>query len=103
MLRPRLAVLLALLVPAASALMACEEAARAPALGAEPAADPRFVGPGLRGAAFPHWPMFHHDAQHTGRNPVAPAASPAVLWTFLTEGGIWSSPAIGLDGTVYVE
>src|ERR1700733_2986273 len=99
MLRPRLAVLFALLL---SVSAGCEEAPRPPPLGAAPPADPRFVGPGLRSAAFPHWPMFHHDAQHTGQNPVAPAASPAVLWAFLTGGEIWSSPAIGLDGTVYV-
>lgn len=63
--------------------------------------DPRIEGPGMRGDALPHWPMFHHDAQHTGRNGVAPPAAGALQWTFLAEGEIWSSPAIGLDGTVY--
>src|SRR5262249_28377584 len=66
------------------------------------AADPRFVGPGLRTDTLPHWPMFRHDAQHSGRNGLAPAASGALQWTFLAAGGIWSSPAIALDGTIYV-
>ena len=31
------------------------------------------------------------------------AASPKrLLWEFKTGGGVWSSPAIGSDGTVYV-
>ena len=34
---------------------------------------------------------------------VAEAAAPGqVLWTFMTGGEVWSSPAIGADGTVYV-
>ena len=33
-------------------------------------ADPRIVGTGMRGETIPHWPMFRHDAQHTGMNPV---------------------------------
>ena len=65
------------------------------------AIDPRIEGPGMRGDALPHWPMFHHDAQHTGRNGVAAPADGALQWTFRAEGEIWSSPAIALDGTVY--
>src|SRR5262245_40020104 len=94
---------------AALALSACTDEARPPCgpggpacAASDPNADPRFVGPGMRGDLLPHWPMFRHDAQHTGRNGVAPPASPAVKWTFAAEGEIWSSPAVGLDGTVYV-
>src|SRR4051812_35244563 len=64
--------------------------------------DPRFVGDGMRGDALPHWPMFRHDAQHSGKNAIAPAATQGVMWTFQTESEIWSSPAVGLDGTVYI-
>ncbi|MEZ4313810.1 MAG: PQQ-binding-like beta-propeller repeat protein [Polyangiaceae bacterium] len=71
-------------------------------MGTALAGDPRFVGPGMRGSALPHWPMFHHDATHTGLNGVAAPASGFVSWVGLTGGQIWSSPAIGLDGTVYV-
>src|SRR5204863_10077294 len=64
--------------------------------------DPRFVGPGLRTETLPHWPMFRHDAQHSGRNGLAPGSTGTVIWTYLTGAGVWSSPAIALDGTVYV-
>src|SRR5579871_1382198 len=67
-----------------------------------PAGDPRFVGPGMKSDLLPHWPMFRHDALHTAANPIAPPASPAVKWVFETGGQVWSSPSIGLDGTVYV-
>jgi hypothetical protein len=70
--------------------------------GIDPAADPRFVGPGMRSGLLPHWPMFHHDAQHTGLSPIAPPSAGLLKWSFQTEGEIWSSPAIGLDGTIYV-
>jgi len=71
-------------------------------LGTALAGDPRFVGPGMLGPALPHWPMFRHDATHSGRNGVAPPPSGFVAWTALAGGPIWSSPAIGIDGTVYV-
>ncbi len=49
------------------------------------------------------WPMFHHDARHTGRNPYIKGPENSVLkWRFQTGGEIDSSPAIGTDGTVYV-
>ncbi len=78
--------------------------AACPAAGASPegVVDPRFEGPGMRGDALPHWPMFHHDAQHTGRNGVAAPAGGALQWTFRAEGEIWSSPAIAPDGTIVV-
>ena len=49
------------------------------------------------------WPMFHHDAQHTGLSPVNTSANPGTLkWKFGTNGKVESSPAIGADGTIYV-
>ena len=57
------------------------------------AADPRFVGDGMRSRdVLPHWPMFRHDAQHSGANLLAPPTSASLLWTFQTQGQIWSSP-----------
>ena len=41
----------------------------------------------MRGETIPHWPMFRHDAQHTGMNPV---------------GSLYSSPAVTGNNTVYV-
>src|SRR5262249_31165510 len=49
--------------------------------GAAPLQDPRFVGPGMKGAALPHWPMFRHDSAHSGKNSIAPRASGFVAWT----------------------
>jgi outer membrane protein assembly factor BamB len=43
------------------------------------------------------WPMFGHDARHTGR-----ASPKGLLWIYQTGGRIDRSPAIGTDGTVYV-
>ena len=56
----------------------------------------------MRGDTLPHWPMFRHDARHTGASPMVPAAGAAPRWIFETGGQIRSSPAVGLDGTVYV-
>src|SRR5262249_45875901 len=73
-----------------------------PPAGQAPAGDPRFVGPGMKSDLLPHWPMFRHDALHSAVNPIAPPASPAIKWAFETGGQVWSSPAVGLDGTVHV-
>ncbi len=47
------------------------------------------------------WPMFRHDAKHTGATPYTGPASPTLAWTFPTNDGIVSSPTIGTDGTIY--
>ena len=65
-------------------------------------ADVRLVGTGMVGPEVPHWPMFRHDSARTGRNGVARALPPTLKWSYTTRGEIWSSPAIGIDGTVYV-
>jgi outer membrane protein assembly factor BamB/TPR repeat protein len=67
------------------------------------------------GPAKSPWPMRGQNAQHTGRatavaelpvvktEPIAEARkSGTVLWEFETEGAVYSSPAIGTDGTVYI-
>ena len=48
-------------------------------------------------------PMFGHDVQHSGRSAYTADGSSAVLkWSFTIGCYIYSSPAIGSDGTVYV-
>jgi outer membrane protein assembly factor BamB len=50
------------------------------------------------------WPMFHHDIQHTGRSPFGANGNwYKVKWrSFLMEGLTSSSPAIDMNGTIYI-
>ncbi|MCL4557114.1 MAG: PQQ-binding-like beta-propeller repeat protein [Deltaproteobacteria bacterium] len=49
------------------------------------------------------WPRFHRDSQSTGLSPINTIATTGVLkWSYLTGQSIFSSPAIGADGTIYV-
>ena len=48
------------------------------------------------------WWMFHHDVQHTGRSPFTGPAIPQLKWKYATGSAIYSSPALGADGTIYV-
>jgi outer membrane protein assembly factor BamB len=48
------------------------------------------------------WPKFRRTARQTGRSPVRPRLEGGHLWTFPTGKGIFSTPVIGGDGTVYV-
>jgi hypothetical protein len=51
------------------------------------------------------WRMFRHDAQRIGRSLEAgPQQEPKQTWVFQGANGlgIYSSPAVGLDGTIYV-
>jgi outer membrane protein assembly factor BamB len=52
-------------------------------------------------AQFSAWPMFRHDANHTGRTPYTGPSLPHVKWTFQTLDSIACSPSIGYDGTLY--
>ena len=47
------------------------------------------------------WPMFCHDPQHTGRCRYSGPQEGRVEWLFDAGFTVYSSPAIGLDGTVY--
>jgi outer membrane protein assembly factor BamB len=48
------------------------------------------------------WPVFRHDLQHTGRSPYDTSGNNGTLkWRYET-GSIFSSSAIGSDGTIYV-
>ena len=54
------------------------------------------------GLADSAWPKFRHNAQNTGRSPYTGPQTPELKWTFITDGSVASSPAIGADGTIYV-
>ncbi|MDP6716694.1 MAG: PQQ-binding-like beta-propeller repeat protein, partial [SAR202 cluster bacterium] len=48
------------------------------------------------------WPMFGHDRQRTGRSPFTGPQTPEESWSFQASGDVFSSPAIGVEGTIYV-
>lgn len=48
------------------------------------------------------WPKFRRDSSQDGRSPLHPSMLGGSRWTVRTGGGIFSSPVIGADGTVYV-
>jgi outer membrane protein assembly factor BamB len=48
------------------------------------------------------WPMYLHDPQHTGRSPYRGPQEGRVKWMFDTGHDVFSSPALGDDGTIYI-
>jgi len=48
------------------------------------------------------WPMFRANLEHTGRSGYAGPSIPALAWSFRTADDVASSPALGMDGTIYV-
>ncbi|MCA9521984.1 MAG: PQQ-binding-like beta-propeller repeat protein, partial [Myxococcales bacterium] len=48
------------------------------------------------------WPKFRRNALQNGRSPVRPQDSGRAPWQFQTGKGIFSTPVIGGDGTVYI-
>ncbi|MFH2010707.1 MAG: PQQ-binding-like beta-propeller repeat protein [bacterium] len=48
------------------------------------------------------WPKFRRNAAQTGLSTVTPSLTGGALWEFQTGKGIFSSPVIGGDGTVYI-
>jgi len=51
----------------------------------------------------PIWPMFRYNAQHTGRCTYDTSGNSGQLkWRYQTGSKVYSSPAVGLDGTIYV-
>jgi outer membrane protein assembly factor BamB len=48
------------------------------------------------------WPEMRHDPRNTGRSPIVGRYRGDRPWTFKTGRGIFSTPVIGGDGTVYV-
>ncbi len=55
------------------------------------------------GTADTPWPMFRGDVKHTGLSSYDTSANHGELkWRMKTGGEIYSSPAIGNDGTIYI-
>ncbi len=54
------------------------------------------------GSVTSSWPQFGGNAQHTGQSSYALNDTLHFIWSYTTGNNIWSSAAIGLDGTVYV-
>ena len=46
--------------------------------------------------------MFGHDAQHTGRSPFTGPATHTLRWKCAIGYALYTSPAIGADGTIYL-
>jgi outer membrane protein assembly factor BamB len=58
-------------------------------------------GGGTRLATGSPWPKFRMDAAQTGRSTIRPAPG-GRMWSFPTGKGIFSSPVVAADGTIYV-
>lgn len=54
------------------------------------------------GLADSPWPVYGHDAQHTGRSQYDGPKNPRVLWKYRGDHRIFSTPSIGADGTIYL-
>ena len=48
------------------------------------------------------WPKFRRNTMQNGQSPLRPRASGGKLWAFQTGKGIFSSPVIAADGTIFV-
>ncbi len=48
------------------------------------------------------WPKFRANARQNGRANVTPSTQGGLLWTFPTGKGIFSTPVVAADGTLYV-
>ncbi len=66
----------------------------------ERSASPEYSG---RGSEEGVWQMFRGNPEHNGRTPYSTADNPGKMqWRFKTDGAVRSSPAIGLESTIYV-
>ncbi len=91
-------------LPAVATLLLFHVASRPlPCTAAEPSVvhTPRFAYGVPLDPSSP-WPKFRRDAQQSGRSPIVPADSGRAPWVFQTGKGIFSSPVIDGDGTVYI-
>jgi outer membrane protein assembly factor BamB len=58
---------------------------------------------GTGGLADSPWPMFRQNLNHTGLSPFDTIVNTgSEKWNFTTGRPIYSSPSIGLDGTIYI-
>jgi outer membrane protein assembly factor BamB len=51
---------------------------------------------------YASWPMYRRDAQNTGRSTYAGPSAGVLSWSYRTGNSVYSSPAIGSEGIVYV-
>jgi outer membrane protein assembly factor BamB len=70
--------------------------------GCQSSTEPPRAAPSVPLAKGSPWPKFRGNAAQTGRVDVKPQTSSALPWRFATGKGIFSSPVVGADGTVYV-
>jgi outer membrane protein assembly factor BamB len=48
------------------------------------------------------WPVYQHDARHSGLSTIDTSASAGVIqWNFSPGGGSFSAPVLDADGTIY--
>jgi outer membrane protein assembly factor BamB len=53
------------------------------------------------GLADTAWPCEGHDSRRTSQSPYLGPQTSTLKWSYQTGGGFYSSPAIGIDGTIY--
>jgi len=58
-----------------------------------------YTVPLQRGA---YWPKFRRTANNRGHTPLRPGEGQSDIWSFATGKGIFSSPVIDRDGTIYI-
>jgi outer membrane protein assembly factor BamB len=58
--------------------------------------------PTITPTPYADWPMFRHDARHTGLSEYTGPSVPRFNWSYRTASDVRSSPALGGDGRVYV-
>jgi len=79
----------------AAAPTSCSSGASSPA--AQPSAQPS-----LPLQAGSPWPKFRNDAFQDGVSQIHAHTTGGALWSYQTAKGIFSSPVVGADGTIYV-
>ena len=48
------------------------------------------------------WPKFRGNLEQTGKSTVKPSLTGGALWSLQTGKGVFSSPVVGADGTIYI-
>ncbi|MCX5867026.1 MAG: PQQ-binding-like beta-propeller repeat protein [Proteobacteria bacterium] len=48
------------------------------------------------------WPKFRLNAEQNGRSPIQPNKKDGLFWSFPTGKGVFNSPVISGDGTIYI-
>ena len=70
--------------------------------GASSPAAPPSAQPSLPLQAGSPWPKFRNDAFQDGVSQIHAHTTGGALWSYQTAKGIFSSPVVGADGTIYV-